>query len=280
MAEQGHGDRVGNGAGTASEGGASSLPASVRRQRMLGVIRGQDFARVGDLSAMFGISEVTVRSDLAALAQRGHVRRVHGGAVSHARPERPFEETQGAHSAEKTTIGRAAAQLVADGETIILDVGTTTTAVARALVERAELRDVVVFTNALNIAFLLEPATPRMTVVVTGGTLRPLQHSLVDPLGGLILDQINANIVFLGCNGIDPVRGVTNVNLPEADIKRRMLRAGRRRIVVADGSKLGAVELAPLCDVSDVDILVTGESADAEAVAALRERGLAVLVAG
>ena len=257
---------------------SSTLPANVRRQRMLRVIRGHDFVRVGDLSTMFDVSEVTVRSDLADLARRGQVRRVHGGAVSPARGERPFEETQGAHWAEKTAIGRAAAALVADGDTVILDVGTTTTATARALLERTDLRDVVVFTNGLNIAFLLEPATPRMTVVVTGGTLRPLQHSLVDPLGGLILDQINANIVFLGCNGIDPVGGVTNINLPEAGMKRRMQRAGRRRIVVADGSKVGAVELAPLCDVSEVDLLITGASADAATVAALRERGLQVLV--
>jgi DeoR family transcriptional regulator of aga operon len=257
---------------------ASVPPANVRRQQMLRVIRGRDFVRVVDLSAMFGISEVTVRSDLADLARSGQVRRVHGGAVSPSRGERPFEETQGAHSTEKTAIGRAAAALVADGDTVILDVGTTTTATAHALLERAELRDVVVFTNALNIAFVLEAATPRMTVVVTGGTLRPLQHSLVDPLGGLILERINANIVFLGCNGIDPVGGVTNINLPEADMKRRMQRAGRRRIVVADGSKVGAVELAPLCDVSEVDLLITGPSADAGIVAALRGRGLDVLV--
>ncbi len=255
------------------------MPANVRRQRMLGVVRGQDFVRVGDLSTMFGISEVTVRSDLAELARRGQVRRVHGGAVLPARGERSFEETQGAHSVEKTAIGRAAAAMVADGDTIILDVGTTTTATARALLERTELRDVVVFTNGLNIAFVLEPATPRMTVVVTGGTLRPLQHSLVDPLGGLILERINANIVFLGCNGIDPVGGVTNINLPEADMKRRMQRAGRRRVVVADGSKVGVVELAPLCDVSEVDLLITGSSADPATVEGLRGRGLDVLVA-
>lgn len=246
---------------------------------MLSLIRGQDFVRVGELSTLFGISEVTVRSDLAALAKRGQVRRVHGGAVSQGRGERPFEEAQGAFSAEKTRIGRAAAALVRDGDTIIVDVGTTTTAMARALVERTELRDVVVFTNALNIAFVLEPATPRLTVVVTGGTLRPLQHSLVDPLGGLILDQINASTVFLGCNGVDAVGGVTNVNLPEADVKRRMLRAARRRIVLADGSKIGAVELAPLCDISDVDLLITGDSVDPEILVALRERELEVRVA-
>jgi DeoR family transcriptional regulator of aga operon len=245
---------------------------------MLALIRAEEFVRVGDLSQLFGISEVTVRSDLAALARGGQVRRVHGGAVAPGRRERPFEETQGTHIEEKARIGRAAAALVASGETIILDVGTTTTAAAHALLDRTELRNVVVFTNALNIALLLEPAHPRLTVVVTGGTLRPLQHSLVDPLGGLILEHINATTVFLGCNGVDAAAGVTNLNLPEADMKRRMLRAARRRVILADGSKVGAVELVPLCDVSEADLLLTSEPVDPRRLEALRARGLDVRV--
>jgi hypothetical protein len=108
---------------------------------------------------------------------------------------------------------------------VILDVGTTTTAIARALMASDELTNVCVFTNAINIALELEPAIPRFTVVVLGGTLRPLQHSLVDPLSGLVLEQVNVGIVFLGCNGIDPEAGITNLNLPEAGIKQRMLAA-------------------------------------------------------
>lgn len=248
---------------------------------MASVIRGRAFVRVADLSSMFGISEVTVRSDLDALAERGLVGRVHGGAMGRSphRLERSFEETQGEFAAEKDHIGRAAAQLVADGDTIILDVGTTTAAVARALVARAELRGVIVFTNALNVAIELEAATPPLTVVVTGGTLRPLQHSLVDPLGALILERITVNTVFLGCNGVDPTGGITSTNLPEGEMKRRMLKAARRRVVVADGSKVGEVELAHLCGVDDVDALVTGESADAYVCEALRERGVEVIMA-
>src|SRR5260370_7775011 len=122
---------------------------------------------------------------------------------------------EGVRGEEKDMIGRAAASLVSNGETVILDVGTTTTAVARVLTKRDDLYDVVVFTNALNIAIELESAIPRFTVVVTGGTLRPMQHSLVDPLGELMLERINAHTVFLGCNGIDPIGGITNFTLPE-----------------------------------------------------------------
>jgi DeoR family transcriptional regulator of aga operon len=247
---------------------------------MLEVVRQRDYVTVSDLATQFSISEVTARSDLDALAGRGLLRRVRGGAIAENLPrrERPFEESASAFAAEKLAIAHAAAEMVRSGDTVILDVGTTTAAIARALADRQELEDVVIFTNSLTIAIELEPVIPRFTVVVTGGTLRRLQHSLVDPLGDGVLGHIHADMVFLGCNGIDPVAGVTNINLPEAEMKRRMLAAARRRIVVADGSKVGQVELAHLCAISDVDLLLTGESADGNVVEALRERGMRVEV--
>jgi DeoR family transcriptional regulator of aga operon len=258
------------------------VPGAVRRERMLTALREREFLRVGELGEMFGISEVTVRSDLNALADDGRIVRLRGGAMvpKSSHRERPFEETEGAHAAQKLQIGRTAAQLVGDGDTVILDVGTTTTAVARALLRRDDLTDVVVFTNAINIALELERGIPRFTVVVLGGTLRPLQHSLVDPLGALALDQINAHVVFLGCNGIDADGGVTNLNLPEAELKRRMLAAARRRVAVADGSKVGRVEVARLCGIDDVDLLITDGSADSEALNRLREHELEIRIAG
>jgi DeoR family transcriptional regulator, aga operon transcriptional repressor len=257
------------------------MPAEMRREQMLAFVRTRDFVRVSDLSTRFHVSEVTVRGDLDVLADRGHIRRIRGGAMPQSlpHPERPFEEMQGARVDEKARIGRAAASLVSNGETVILDVGTTTTALARALARRDDLYDVVVFTNALNIAIELESAIPRFTVIVTGGTLRPMQHSLVDPLGGLMLERINAHTVFLGCNGIDPNGGVTNINLPEAEIKRRMLQAARRRVIIADGSKVGGIELAKLCNIDEIDMLITDSSADPAVLNALRERDLEVLLA-
>jgi DeoR family transcriptional regulator, aga operon transcriptional repressor len=260
----------------------SSVPAHVRRSRMLDVIGGRDFVRTSELADRFGISEVTARTDLNALAERGHVTRVRGGAFARGPRlpdrERPFAEAEGAHADEKLRVGAAAAALVESGDSIIIDVGTTSTALARALVERADLEDVVVFTNGLNIALELERGWPRLTIVVLGGTLRPMQHSLVDPLAGPMLDRISANLVFIGCNGIDPEGGVTNANLPEAEVKRRLLGAARRRVVVADASKVGSVSLARVCDVDDLDLIITGAEADAAVLEALRERGPAVQV--
>ena len=249
---------------------------------MLTLIRDREFARVAELSQEFGVSEVTVRADLDHLEQRGSLRRVHGGAVvtpgTRIR-ERPFEEAATASAQEKAAIGAAAADMVNAGDVVIIDVGTTTSAVARSLVARTDLEHVVVVTNGLNIALVFEAAAPRFTVVVTGGTVRPLQHSLVDPFGGPVLERINAELMFLGCNGVDAHNGVTNVNLPEAEMKQRMMRSARRTVAVADGSKVGATSVAWVCGVAALDSMVTGESAPPGAVAELEEQGLEVRVA-
>ncbi len=257
------------------------VPASLRRERMLAEIKEREFVRVGELSSRFGVSDVTVRGDLDSLAARGKVHRVRGGAIPRLIPrqEQPFEDSISSFAAEKVAIAQAAAALLEDGETVLLDVGTTAAAAARAIAARAELSDVVVFTNGLKTALELESAIPQITVVVLGGTLRPLQHSLVDPLATLILDQISVKTVLLGCNGIDPIGGVTNINLPEAALKQRMLAVATRRVVLADGSKLGRVEVARLCDVADIDLVITGPSADPAVVEALRERDCEVHVA-
>ncbi len=258
------------------------VPPSLRRERMLAEIKEREFVRVGDLSRRFGVSEVTVRGDLDSLAAKGKVHRVRGGAIPRLIPnqEQPFENSLSSFAAEKVAIGQAAAALLEDGETVLIDVGTTAAATARAVAARTELHDVVVFTNGLKTALELEPASPRVTVVVLGGTLRPLQHSLVDPLATLILEQITVKTVLLGCNGVDPVGGVTNINLPEAEVKKRMLAVATRRIVLADGSKLGRVEVARLCGIGDVDMVITGRSADPAVVEALRDRGCDVQVVG
>lgn len=257
------------------------IPAEMRRRLILVKMQAQEFIRVSDISTMFRISDVTARSDLDILAEQGHLRRIRGGAILVHIPqtERPFEEAQNAYAAQKVAIGQAAAALVQSGESIILDVGTTSTEIARALIARQDVSQLIIFTNSLNIAVELEHAIPRFTVVVTGGTLRPMQHSLVDPLGCVMFDQINVHTVFLGCNGISPSAGITNINLPEAAVKQRMLRAARRRIVVADGSKVGTIELAYLCGVDEIDLLITDATADPAILAELRERKLEVLVA-
>ncbi len=249
---------------------------------MLELIGREGFARVADLGEAFRVSEVTIRSDLDLLDEQRAIRRVHGGAVLRGpgEPVEPsFEESVGTSAAEKTRIAERAAAVVRPGSSLILDVGSTTAAIASALVARGDLVDVTVITNGLTIALELEKAIPRFQVIVTGGTLRPLQHSLVEPMATTVLRELHADLAFIGCNGVHPVNGVTNINLPEADLKRVMVDAAERSIIVADGSKIGRTHLGRVASIDEVDELITGESADGSALDALRKAGLAVTVA-
>lgn len=240
-----------------------------RRELLAAMVADRGFVRVSDASDELGVSVVTVRSDLSALEASGVLQRVHGGAVSLGGAEVPVERALQSSADEKDAIARAAAAMVHSGESVLLDVGSTTAAVARALVGREDLRDLTVITNGLTIALELEPAIPRFRVVVTGGTLRPLQHSLVAPLAAVLLDHVHADIAFIGCNGVHAHEGVTNVNLPEAEIKKAMVDAATRVVAVADGSKIGLVKLGRIAPLSAFDDVITGSSADAAALADL-----------
>jgi len=259
----------------------ADVPAELRQERIAGLVQDHGFVRVVDLATRFQVSTVTIRSDLQLLEARGKLHRIRGGAVppSVVPEEQSFEAAELDLATEKAHIGEHAARMVASGETVLLDVGTTTTAVARALIARSDLHDVTVFTTALNVALELERAYPRITVVVTGGTVRPLQHSLVNPLATELLSKLNATIAFIGCNGVDVRGGVTNINLPEAEVKRAMLLAARRRVIVADGSKLGEVELAKVCDLPEVNLLVSDQTADPAVVAEIEQAGCEVELA-
>ena len=254
------------------------MPAELRQDRMAEEVEAVGFARVTALAERFGVSVVTVRSDLGVLESEGRLRRVRGGAVPTGmlRNEPTLEQAVGENRVQKAAIARAAAAMVQPGQCIILDVGSTTTAIARELVERRDLHDVTVVTNGLSLALTLEPAADRLAVLVTGGMVRPRQHSLVNPFAGPVLEQTSAHIAFIGCNGVDPERGVTNLNFAEAEVKRAMMRAAREVVVVADGSKLGVVEAARICEIADIDSVITDSTAPPETTAQLEQAGVTV----
>lgn len=255
------------------------LPTELRRELIAREVDDRGFTRVKDLSTEYGVSEVTIRGDLDILDRRGLLRRVRGGAVGGDLAKEPtYEEALGINSEDKVAIGRLAASLVRPNETIFLDVGSTCVAVAQQLVARTELTDVLIATNGLRTALALEPGIPRLTVVVSGGTLRPLQHSLVNPLAISAIGHVRAHTAFIGCNGITP-EGVFNLNLPEAEIKRLMIASARSVVVVADGSKLGETSLALICEIATIDRLITTRSAKTSSIRKLRDMGVKVDIA-
>jgi DeoR family transcriptional regulator, aga operon transcriptional repressor len=244
-----------------------------RRNRMRALIEERSFARVTELSQEFGVSAVTVRGDLDALEAAGGIRRIRGGAMPFDAArlgERSFEEAAVEAAEAKARIAAAAADLLEPGMSVLLDVGTTAAAVARELLRRGGLRDLTVITSGLSIALLLEAAIPRLQVVVTGGTLRPLQHSLVSPLADQVLGRVHADLALIGCNGVEAEAGVTNINLPEAEVKAAMIARAARTAVIADGSKIGRVHLVRVVDACAIDVLITDPTAPGTALAELR----------
>jgi DeoR family transcriptional regulator, aga operon transcriptional repressor len=256
------------------------LPAA-RRERLAALVAADGFVRVADAAARLGVSEVTVRHDLGRLESDGRLRRVHGGAMAPRgeRREARVEATARRDAATKRAIGRAAADLVPDGASILLDVGSTCLAVAEALVARDDLTELVVVTNGLGIALALEPAIPRFTVVVTGGTLRPLQHSLVDPIASRTLAELHVDLAIIGCNGVADDGTVTNVNLPEAEVKAAMLASAGTAALVADGSKVGQRHLGRIGGLADFTTMVTDASGADRLRRAAHGSGCRVVVA-
>jgi DeoR family transcriptional regulator, aga operon transcriptional repressor len=253
--------------------------SEARRAELLQLVSARGFVRVTDASAALGVSEVTIRADLSELERRGSVARVHGGAMLPGAIREPSLESAREQQAQaKRAIAERAAGLIHSGDSVFLDVGSTALAVAQAIVERRDLSDVTVTTNGLSIALALEAALPRLAVIVTGGSLRPLQHSLVNPYAALLLESLRFDLAIIGCNGVDAAAGVTNVNLPETEVKRQAIRQAGRAILVADGSKLGAAELGVVGPLASFDLLVTA-AADEDKIARLTAAGLRVEIA-
>lgn len=255
-----------------------SLQATLRHQSIVDFLHRDGNVHVADLAEKLQVSAVTIRADLDYLEDQQVLSRTRGGAVP-ARPRRfelPLEMTIQDHVDEKKRIARLAASMVRSGETVILDAGSTTTELAKSL--SRDLQDVVMVTNALNIALTLENH-PGVTVVVTGGTLRTMQHSLVAPFAALLLREINADLAFIGCNGVDTGKGFTDTNAAEAEVKHAMIEASGRCVFLADHAKLMRIATARVAPLDAADLLITDDGATSDQLRALRRSGLEIAVA-
>ncbi len=256
----------------------TSLRASDRHRFIVDALQANGRIETAELVRQLNVSSVTIRADLEELEREQILRRIRGGAIAvrPSRYERPHEASMQTRSHEKDRIAAVAASMVRDNETIILDTGSTTAAITRAL-PRA-LQNLAVVTNSLNIAQDLKRHAG-ITVVVTGGTLRPRLNSLVSPFGQLLLREVNADIAFMSCSGVDPEKGFTNANWEEAEIKQSMIRAARRVVFVADSAKLKHVATARIADISQADVLITDSGAAPDVLRELRQGKLQVIVA-
>jgi len=245
-----------------------------RRRRICELLKEEGRVTVDSLAARFGTSQVTIRADLSMLESAGALTRTHGGALSVPEADQSLNVKQLQHHAEKVRIAEAAASLIRNGETIILDSGTTTAEIARRIRTLA-LQSVNVVTNALNIAALLIDV-PSVRLIVPGGILRRESNSLSGPMAEAALGTLQANRLYLGADGVDPQIGVMTPHLAEAELNARMIAISREVVVVADASKFTRRNISLIARVEQVNMLITDRAAPADAVEQLRQRGVEV----
>lgn len=256
---------------SALEPPVDGLMADERRTQILQIARSTGRVRVNELAIQFNTSAVTIRNDLNELQQRGLVQRSHGGAVlpDPILRELPVLERLKAHSEEKRRIGAMAATLINNGETIILDSGTTTLEIARQIKSKSRLH---IITNGVNIAAELLDARDTELFIV-GGNVRGESASISGRFTEEMLEQFSADKMFLSGAGCDLEFGVSGANLEETMVNRAMLRISREIILVADASKFSKRSMSRITSFSEIDTVISDTSLSEDIQVKLRSMG-------
>jgi DeoR family transcriptional regulator of aga operon len=247
-----------------------------RRRAILEMLNRQGRVLVAELSRHFQTSQVTIRKDLEILHTHGQVHRTHGGALparESVLEDPTLREKEKLHRQEKLRIAEAAAAQVMEGQVVILDSGTTTTAIARAL---REFRSLTVVTNAVNIA--AELTGTAVEVILTGGTLRKNSFSLVGPIAEETLRRLSADLLFLGVDGFDVHYGLSTPNLLEAKVNRVMVEIAKRTIAVCDSSKFGRRSLSLIVPPASLQEVITDRGISKSDLRTLKQAGIEVTI--
>jgi DeoR family fructose operon transcriptional repressor len=246
-----------------------------RRNQLLSLVRESGFASLPDLADELQVSESTIRRDLDTLEESGSVKRTHGGVFySGPSPQVPhFDRRQSAQWDQKRAIARAASELIEEGDTILLDGGSTTYELARLLIDRS----LQVVTNSLPVANLFS-ATDRADLVLVGGYVHARTGVALGPYANSMLEGLNVRRAVLSVSGVNS-RGFYNSNLLLVGTELAMMKAADEVIVVADSSKFGHASLAHLCGLSDVNTVVADDGISTDWHGRLRDAGVQLLVA-
>lgn len=234
--------------------------AEERKKYILQLIQAGTPVKVSDLSECFQVSETTIRRDLQEMETDGLLQRTHGGAIS-VQPdhEMTFAEKEIRFLEEKCKIAKAAAELINQGDVILLDAGTTTFEIAKEL----RNKQITIATNSMNIAELFIDV-PNVEVWILGGIWRKNTRSLVGYLTNQQLQNLHFNKVFLAANAVDVAGGVTTPNPTEAETKRNMILAGDQVILVIDHSKVGYRDTCKICNLNELEILIIDDKLSQE----------------
>jgi DeoR/GlpR family transcriptional regulator of sugar metabolism len=254
----------------------NNLSVTERRQEILDRVNQTGRVAVTELSDEFGVSEVTIRADLQALAESNFLLRTHGGAIPHNAGLQVLSLAMRRQQQvpEKGRIGAGAAAMIADGDAIVLDSSSTALAIAQNLKSH---RYLTVITNSLTVAQELLDA-PGVTVLLPGGTVRRDTASLIGADGLALLSPLNLQKGFFGAHGITPAEGLTDVSVEEAEVKRPLVAMCRRVIAVLDATKWGRLGLASFASLQEVHTIVTDSDAPADLVGEVRDAGVEVVL--
>jgi DeoR family transcriptional regulator of aga operon len=252
--------------------------AEERRQKIQEIIEEKGKITVEDIAAKFSVSAVTARSDLDVLAKRGDVVRSHGGAVRqlNAIVDYPLRFKESIHHAEKVRIGQAAARLIRPHHNIVLDSGTTTAQIARHI-KATRIHPLTVITNALNVAYELAE-TEGVTLIVVGGILRPASSSMVGPQAERMLQDLHADHLFLGVDGLHPDVGYCTPDILEAQLNALMIRVSNEVTVVADASKFGRRSLSVIGNIECARRIITDGRVSPQTAESIRAKGVDVVI--
>lgn len=256
----------------------TKLLSGERRREIARIVKKDGRASVNDLASRFNVSTVTLRADLGHLAREGLIIRSYGGAIlpEDAHHESPLKVKRGIFHAEKVRIGKAAARLVKPQQRVILDSGTTSAEVARAL-NHSNLEGLTVITHAVNIAneFL---ENHKVCVIMIGGIMRHVSGSFVGPQAERFIRELHADHCFLGVDGIDSEFNLSTPDLLEAQLNTLMMQAAHEVTVIADASKFGRRSLSLISPISNIRRIITDQGAPAEIIQAVQDRGVEAIV--
>jgi DeoR family transcriptional regulator, fructose operon transcriptional repressor len=258
---------------------ASGMFSEERQSKILELLQRNGRLHISELSRMFGVSEVTLRTDLTTLARQGFLTRTHGGAVLRERSIFPgratlnFGEEGVANLEAKRRIGRRAAEFVRDGMNILLDAGTTILEIARNLKQR---KDLTVITDSIPVAVELNDCDG-ITVILTGGMLRAASLAVIGPESWSMLERLHVQMAFIGARGVSLERGFFCGNTIEGETKKRMMACADKKFIVVDSTKFEQSSLVPFAAFSDFDCLLVDRIDDETLLDGLRRTNLEIV---
>ncbi len=250
-----------------------------RRQQILRLLRDQSGIKVTELAQRLDVSEGTIRNDLRALEKAGQLTRVRGGAVlrdGHRFISPSFSARAQVNAQAKQRIARWAADMVEDGDSVLLDSSTTVFHIASFLQDRSNL---TVVTNGIEVAFALSQ-NPSHTIILIGGILRPERALIVGHLGERILENLHIKTAFVSCSGFSVETGLTQVDIQEAQLKSRMIESAERVVALIDSTKFGKVDLTPFASVDQVSHILTDSDLEPRYIEELRQTCAILTVCG